>query len=313
MDNLTFRYSILLMEGLQATNQSKSLAFSLLLIAYIFIMVSNIGILIQISLEKSLHQPMHILFCNLPLNDVLGTAILLPYLMRNILTDPSERFISYVECVMQAYFGHVYGTTCHTILMIMAFDRYVAICNPLRYPTIMTNNMVVKLSAGAWGIALVLVGILISLSVRLSHCRSFIPNHFCDNASLFKLSCESTAINNVYGLTFTVVLLTTSLGSVALTYLRIAIVCFKSKNKATNSKAIKTCSTHLTVYVIMMVSGFVTIFLHRFPELSEQRKLSSIMFHVIPPCLNPIIYGLQAKEIRQGLFKIIYKSKVNTM
>uniref|UniRef100_A0A8C1UZ73 G-protein coupled receptors family 1 profile domain-containing protein n=1 Tax=Cyprinus carpio TaxID=7962 RepID=A0A8C1UZ73_CYPCA len=270
MDNLTFRYSILLMEGLQVTNQSKHLAFSLFLIAYMFIMVSNIGILIQISLEKSLHQPMHILFCNLPLNDVLGTAILLPYWMRNILTDPSERYITYVECVMQAYFGHVYGTT-------------------------------------------LLVGILISLSVRLSHCRSFIPNHFCDNASLFKLSCESTVINNVYGLSFTVVLLTNSLGSVALTYFRIAIVCFKSKNKTTNSKAIKTCSTHLTVYVIMMVSGFVTIFLHRFPELSEQRKLSSIMFHVIPPCLNPIIYGLQAKEIRQGLFKIIYKSKVNTM
>ncbi|XP_050956483.1 olfactory receptor 146-like [Labeo rohita] len=313
MDNLTFRYNKLLMEGLQVTQQSKHLAFILFLIAYIFIMVSNIGILIQISVEKGLHQPMHILFCNLPLNDVLGTTVLLPRLMRNIVTDPSEHYITYVECVMQAFLGHLYGTTSHTILMIMAFDRYVAICNPLRYPSIMSNNMVVKLSAGAWGVALMLVGILIGLSVRLSHCRSVIENPFCDNASLFKLSCENTLINNVYGLTFTVVLLTTSLASVVLTYLRIAMVCFKCKNKATNSKAIKTCSTHLAVYVIMMVSGFATIFLHRFPELSERRKLSSIMFHVVPPCLNPIIYGLQAKEIRQRLFKLIYKSKVNSM
>uniref|UniRef100_A0A671SVM3 Olfactory receptor 52N2-like n=1 Tax=Sinocyclocheilus anshuiensis TaxID=1608454 RepID=A0A671SVM3_9TELE len=239
MDNLTFRYSILLMEGLQVKQQS----------------------LHSISVEKSLHQPMHILFCNLPLNHVLGTTILLPHLMRNTLTDTSEHYITYVECVMQAFF--------------------------------------------------VLVGILIGLSVRLSHCRSFIENPFCDNASLFKLSCESTVINNVYGLTFTVVLLTSSLGSMVLTYLRIAMVCFKSKNKASNSKAIKTSRAHLAVYVIMMVSGFTTILLHRFPELSEHRKLSSIMFHVVPPCLNPIIYGLQAKEIRQKLFKLMYKSKVN--
>uniref|UniRef100_A0A672RQD7 Odorant receptor, family F, subfamily 115, member 10 n=1 Tax=Sinocyclocheilus grahami TaxID=75366 RepID=A0A672RQD7_SINGR len=163
------------------------------------------------------------------------------------------------------------------------------------HSTTMFNNMVVKLSAGAWGVALVLVGILIDLSVRLSHCRSFIENPFCDDASLFKLSCESTVINNVYGLTFTVVLLASSLGSMVLTYLRIAMVCFKSKNKATNSKAIKTSSAHLAVYVIMMVSGFTTIFLNCFPELSEHRKLSSIMFHVVPPCLNPIIYGLQNK------------------
>ncbi|XP_048022360.1 olfactory receptor 52D1-like [Megalobrama amblycephala] len=313
MDNLTFGYSILLMEGLQVTHLSTHIAFMLFLLAYIFIIVSNIGILIQISVEKRLHQPMHILFCNLPLNDLLGTTVLLPRLMSQILTDPSERYITYVECAMQAFLGHVYGTASHTILMIMAFDRYVAICNPLRYPTIMSNNMMVKLSAGAWGAAVALVGILIGLSVRLSHCRSVIQNLFCDNASLFKLSCENTMINNVYGLTFTVVLLTSSLGSVVFTYLRIVMVCFKSKNKATNSKAIKTCSAHLAVYIIMMVSGFTIIFLHRFPASSESRHLPSIMFHVIPPSLNPIIYGLQAKEIRQRLFKLFYKSKVNSM
>ncbi|NP_571818.1 odorant receptor 115-10 [Danio rerio] len=313
MDNQTFRSSTLLMEGLQVANQYRQLAFIFVLIAYIFIMIFNIGLLIQISSEKSLHQPMYILLCNLPLNDVFGTTLLLPRLLRNILLEPSERYITYVECVIQAFFGHLYGTTCHTILMIMAFDRYVAICNPLRYPAVMTSNMVVHLSAAAWGVAVVLVGILIGLTVRLSFCRSVIENPFCDNASLFKLSCESTAINNIYGLSFTVVLLTSSLGSIALTYLRIAIVCFKSKNKATNSKAIKTCSTHLAVYLIMMVSGLTTITLHRFPELSDSRKLSSIIKHIVPPCLNPIIYGLQVKEIRQRLFKLISKSKVNFM
>ncbi|XP_067279407.1 olfactory receptor 52D1-like [Pseudorasbora parva] len=311
MDNLTFRYSVLLAEGLQVTPESSYPAFILILMVYIFIMVSNIGMMIQITAEKRLHQPMYVLFCNLTLNDVMGTTALLPYLLRNVLTDPSERYITYVGCVIQAYIMHLNGTVSHTVIIIMAFDRYVAICNPLRYPTIMSNNMVVKLSAGAWGVAVVLVGILISLSVRLSHCRSVIQNPFCDNASIFKLSCENTVINNVYGLTFTVVLFASSTGSVALTYFKIAMICFKSKNKATNSKAIKTCSTHLTVYIIMMVTGFAGIFLHRFSVLAEIRKTSTLMFHVIPPVLNPIIYGLQAKEIRQRIFNL-FRNKVNT-
>ncbi|XP_067232071.1 olfactory receptor 10H1-like [Chanodichthys erythropterus] len=304
MDNLTFRYSVLLVEGLQISPQSSQLTFIFLLMAYVFVMVSNIGILIQISAEKSLHQPMYILFCHLPVSDIIGITVLIPRLLRDLMTDPSERYITYVECVFQAFFAHLYGTTSNTILMIMAFDRYVAICNPLRYPTIMSNKMIVKLSAGVWGAAVVPVSILIGLSVRLSHCRSFISNHFCDNASLFKLSCENTVINNVYGLTFTVVLLTSSLGCVLLTYLRIVMVCIKSKSKATNSKAIKTCSTHLTVYIIMQICGFVPIFLHRFPVYAETRKFGGVMFHVIPPGLNPIIYGLQSKEIRQRMLKI---------
>ncbi|XP_016116549.1 olfactory receptor 146-like [Sinocyclocheilus grahami] len=311
MDNLTFRYSVLLVEGLNVTPQSIFPAFILILILYIFIMLSNIGMMIQILVEKSLHQPMYILFCNLTLNDILGSTVLLPHLLRDILKDPSKRYITYVECVIQAYFTHLNGTASHTVIMTMAYDRYVAICNPLRYSTIMSNNMVVKLSAAAWGVAVVLVGIVIGLSVRLSHCRSVIQNHFCDNPSLFKLSCENTVINNVYGLTFTVVLFASSIGSVALTYLRIGMVCFKSKNKANNSKAIKTCSAHLTVYIIMFVSGCVAIFLHRFPVYGETRKLGSVMFHIIPPGLNPIIYGIQAKEIRQKMVKL-FRNKVNT-
>ncbi|CAF93775.1 unnamed protein product, partial [Tetraodon nigroviridis] len=107
----------------------------------------------------------------------------------------------------------------------MAFDRYVAICNPLRYAAIMSPRMVVKLTLFAWGSAFVLVGVLLGLTIRLNRCRTLIRNPFCDNASLFKLSCESVAINNIYGLTFSAVLLCSSIGSVVLTYTKITIVC----------------------------------------------------------------------------------------
>ncbi|XP_016132506.1 olfactory receptor 8G1-like [Sinocyclocheilus grahami] len=270
MDNLTFRHSILLLEGLKVSPQSSDPVFILLLLAYVFTMISNIGLIVLISTEKNLHHPMHFLFCNLPLNDILGTTVILPRLMQDILKETSERYITYAECVTQAYFVHVFIAACHYVLML-------------------------------------------GLTVRLSHCRSKIENPFCDNASLFKLSCESVVINNVYGIIYTVAVLCFSAVSIFLTYVKIAAVCKSSKNQALNSKAIKTCSTHLAVYLIMFFSGAIMTFLHRFPEYSDSRKLSSIMFHIVPPGLNPLVYGLQTKEIRQKMAKLWWRKKVNSL
>ncbi|XP_016134206.1 olfactory receptor 52L1-like [Sinocyclocheilus grahami] len=261
MDNLTFRHSILLVEGLKVTHQSSYPVFIVLFLAYIFTIVSNITLIFMISTEKNLHDPMHFLFCNLPINDVIGTTVILPRLMQDILREASERYITYMECVIQAYFVHVFTAACHYVLMI-------------------------------------------GLTLRLSHCRSTIENPFCDNASLFKLSCENVAINNAFGVIYSVIVACLSAVSIFITYVNIAVLCIRSKNKALNSKAIKTCSTHLAVYLIMFISGAIFIFLHRFPEYSESRKLGSIMFHIIPPGLNPLVYGLQTKEIRHKIVKV---------
>ncbi|KAF0022862.1 hypothetical protein F2P81_024843 [Scophthalmus maximus] len=302
MENITVNIDILKLEGLKVTPQSSIPAFILLLLIYVFIMVSNVGLVVLISMERSLHQPMYLLFCNMSINDVFGATVIIPRLLSDVFIPITDRYINYIDCVVQAFCAHVYAGTTHTVLMIMAFDRYVAICNPMRYATIMTNRMVVNLSLSAWGVAFLQVVILIGLSVRLSRCRWIVFNPFCDNASLFKLSCESVIINNIYGLTYTVILLSSSLGSVTLTYLRIAMVCLSSRNNVLNSRALQTCATHLSLYVIMFVSGAIIIFLHRFPDLSDYRKLASIMFHVVPPALNPIIYGLQIKIVRQKIF-----------
>ncbi|XP_036443336.1 olfactory receptor 146-like [Colossoma macropomum] len=310
MENRTDTNQILKIEGLRVTYQSAYPVFILLLLVYLFIMVSNIGLIALISVEKALHKPMYLFFCNLPLNDVLGTTVVVPALLKDIFREESDRYISYVACVIQAYGIHMFSTSAHTILMIMAFDRYVAICNPLRYNSIMTNKMVVKLTALAWVIAIVPVGIVLGLSIRLSHCSSTISNPFCDNASLFKLSCENLLVNQVVGLFTSVALWGTSMSCIALTYLKIAVVCVKSGNSALQSKAMKTCSTHLIVYLIILGCGMTAIILHRFPAYAELGKVASVLFYVIPCALNPIIYGLQTKEIRQWLQQIPWKRKV---
>ena len=309
MENYTLNSFTLQLEGLKVTEVSVYPVFFFFFLSYLVIILANVGIVVLVFIDRNLHQPMYLLFCNLPLNDIIGNSIMVPRLLSDILLTPSERLISYYECVVQAFSTHMFGTASHTVLMIMAFDRYVAICNPLRYAAIMTNKMVIKLTVSAWGVAFVLVGILLGLTIRLNRCRTMITNPFCDNASLFKLSCENVFINNIYGLTFTVVLFTSSIGTMVLTYTRITVVCLTSKNKSLNSKALKTCSTHLFVYLIMFLCGMLIILLHRFPQYSDYRKLSAILFHIIPGSLNPIIYGVQSKEVRKFLSKLFESKK----
>ncbi|KAK1875061.1 Olfactory receptor 2W1, partial [Dissostichus eleginoides] len=229
-------------------------------------------------------QPMYLLFCNMSINDVFGASTIIPRILSDVFIPMSQRFMSYNECVIQAFCAHFHAGIAHAVLIIMAVDRYMAICKPLHYAAIMTHRMVLGLSVWAWSISFLLVGILIGLS----------------------LSCENILINHVYGLGITVVILGSSLCSVMLTYLSIAMVCLRSKNKALNSKALQTCATHLAAYAILLFSGCIIIILHRFPHLSDHGKLASILLHVVPPAMNAIIYGLQIKAVREKII-IIFK------
>ncbi|XP_035636766.1 olfactory receptor 52E4-like [Oncorhynchus keta] len=302
-NNMSFPSHILQIQGFQFSQTFMYPFFFSMLFVYLSLLVSNIGVLVVIIKERNLHQPMYILFCNLSVNDLIGNTVLLPRLMADIVS--TERFITYSQCVAQAFFSHTFGSASHMILIIMAFDRYVAICYPLRYTSIMTTKTVVTLSVSAWGASLVLVSVLLGLTIRLSRCSSIIQNVYCDNASLFKLSCEDVSINNIYGLFFTVLLFTSSMGSIAVTYIRIAVICWTKKSKELNNRALQTCASHLVVYLIMLWSGFLTIILHRFPDYPYLRKLASVLFHVVPAHFNPIIYGLQTKSLRQKITQIL--------
>ncbi|XP_037402148.1 olfactory receptor 146-like [Pygocentrus nattereri] len=310
MENMTFNSPYLQLEGLVVPEQTLYPTFLFFLVFYLLIMVANIGIILLITIERSLHEPMYILFCNLPFNDAFGNSVIFPRLLGDLLRPKSQLYISYIDCVVQAFGFHLHIAASHTVLMVMAFDRYVAICNPLHYTTIMTTKMVVKLTASAWGIALLCVSILLALTIRLNRCGTIIESLFCDNASLFKLSCENPYINNIYGLIYTVAVLGSSMGCILLTYAKITAVCINSKNKTLNKKALKTCSTHLTVYLIMCMSGFIMIILHRFSGYAEYRKGAALLFHVGPGILNPLIYALQTTEIRHALLKILHSKRV---
>ncbi|KAK2882312.1 hypothetical protein Q8A73_022822 [Channa argus] len=229
MENYTYKSLILQLEGLTVTDTNKYPIFISLLLTYVFILIANVGIVVLIWTERSLHQPMYILFCNLSINDVMGNSLLVPRVLKDILLPPAERLIHYYECVVQAFTTHMFSTNAHT------------------------------------------------------------------------LSCEDVNINNVYGLTFTVVVVSSSIGSTILSYSKITAACLANKSKSMSSKALKTCSTHLSLYLTMLFSGLVFVILHRFPQYSEYRKISAILFNVVPASLNPVIYGVQSQEIQKAL------------
>ncbi|MBN3304100.1 O52A5 protein, partial [Amia calva] len=293
---------LLEIEGFDIPHQSIYPVFFLMLFVYLVILLTNVGVLVLIITERSLHQPMYILFCNLSANDLIGNTVLIPRLMSQLLS--SKRYITFVECVIQAFCSHTFGCASHLILTIMAFDRYVAISQPLRYYSIMNTRTVVKLSLCAWGVSLAMIIILIVLNLRLSRCRSVILNAFCDNASLFKLSCDDVTINNIYGLFVAIMMHIVSMGSITITYVHIFLICQMKKNKNLNSKALQTCATHLVVYLVMLLSGFLSFILHRFPVNPDIRKLAYILFYVLPANFNPIIYGLKTKDLRNKLVQI---------
>ncbi|XP_036393614.1 olfactory receptor 52Z1-like [Megalops cyprinoides] len=303
--------SVLRLQSFDLSPQVTYVAFVFAMLSYLSILFCNLVLLITITMNKSLHQPMYLLLFNLPINDLIGSSALLSQLIKEILLD--SRYIEVSNCIAQAFFIHIYAVGSLFILTFMSYDRYIAICNPLRYNTIMTNSLVVRMIVIGWLLDFFLIGALFALVLRWPRCRSLITQPYCDNPSLVNLVCADTTINNIYGLLLTASLQGLSVGMVLYTYLQILVACFKSKRSDTKSKALQTCATHLTVFLILEGLAFLTIISYRIKEISPHiRRLVGVSIMIFPPFLNPIIYGLKTKEIRQKIMLLFCQKVVKS-
>ncbi|XP_066556201.1 olfactory receptor 2B6-like [Amia ocellicauda] len=293
------------MKGVPIKHEAKYALFVLVLTIYLVILLANLIVLLVIAQEKSLHNPMYLLFCNLPVNDLLGNTALLPSVMEHILSYGIKRYLTLPVCFVQAFSLHVYGGASHTIIIITAVERYIAICNPLRYNSIMTLRKVAILSAFAWGLTLCFIAVLLPLTLRLSRCRAVIHNIVCDSSSLVLLSCDDIRMNNAYDLFITLILNGSSLAVVLFTYLQISLTCLKKKEKEVNGKALQTCSTHLVLYLIFLISSFSIIIMNQFHPSAEVQQTILIFFNAFAGIVNPIIYGLKAKELRNKILQML--------
>lgn len=284
--------------------ENVAVVFLFAALSYMVILFCNLTLIITIVLNKSLHQPMHLLLLNLPINDLIGSSALFPQMLREILAN--SRMIEFPACVTQAFFIHIYAAGATVILTAMAYDRYIAICHPLKYNTVMTPAYIMRTVTAVWLSSLILIGVLFILLLRLPRCRSRITQVYCDNPSLLSLVCASTAVNNIYGLLISAVSQTIAIGMILYTYLWILVTCFRSKRPDTKAKAMQTCATHLIVFLMLECLGLFTIISYRIRDISPQlRKLFGLSTLIFPPTLNPIIYGLKTKEIREKLLQFV--------
>lgn len=300
--------SILTLQGYNLPPDAVIPAFLFASLGYMIILFCNLLLIITIIRNKSLHQPMYLLLLNLPINDLIGTTALFPQIIKQILLD--VKTLPHSTCFTQAFFVHVYGTGAIFILTAMAYDRYIAICCPLKYNVIMTNSHLMKVITVMWLSNFTLISVLFYLLLRLPRCRSLMVNTYCDNPSLLTLVCADTSINNIYGLFTVAFTQVIANGTVLYTYLQILVACFRNKGSDTKNKALQTCATHLIVFLLLECLGLFTIISYRLRHIPlDLRRLIGVSTLIFPPILNPIIYGLKTKEIRERVIHM-FKSKI---
>ncbi|KAI4895438.1 hypothetical protein NFI96_027523 [Prochilodus magdalenae] len=241
---------------------------------------------------------MYILLCNLSLNDLIGISALVPRTLFDLMFEYG--LITFPACFLQAWCMHTYGSAAYLLLSVMAFDRYVAICHPLRYHSIMSRTTLICLIASSWITVYVLIVVLFALTLQYPVCRKQVLSYNCSNMTILKLTCATdTTVNNIYGLFITGFLNAVALSSIVFTYTRILITCCKTSDSESRSKAWHTCGTHLAVFVIYEISSNAIILAHRFPDTHPVfRKIIGLAYVIVPSCLNPVIYGLNTKNIK---------------
>ncbi|KAG7254292.1 hypothetical protein CRUP_007392, partial [Coryphaenoides rupestris] len=257
MENYYNITSFLTLQNLQLPVETAVATFLLATLSYLVILFCNLSLILTVVLNKTLHQPMYLLLINLPINDLLGSSAFYPQVIKELLLD--TRRMNYAACIAQAFCVHTYAVGAVLILTVMAYDRYVAICCPLKYNSIMTHSHIMKLIVTIWVFNFMLVSVLFILLLRLPRCRSLITHSYCDNPTLLRLVCADKSVNNIYGLFTVAIVQVISHAVIVYTYLRILLACFRGNRADARSKAMQTCATHLAVFLVMECMGLFTI------------------------------------------------------
>ncbi|KAG9264663.1 olfactory receptor 151-like [Astyanax mexicanus] len=287
-------------------------AFFIGVFMYVFSVLSNGTMLALIVTQRSLHKPMFYIFFSLPLTDLVGITCFLPRLLVDIITQTNN--IYYPTCVLQGFLIHLYGGSMCLNMMAMSFDRYIAICKPLRYNSIMSPLIVSCIIALVWGLDTVLIVVLFALQARLPRCKTFIANVYCSNNTLLKLACGGdSTVNNVYGLFITGFLQIGSVSVQLLSYVQILITCISRSQPDARIKAINTCLAQIITFFFYETVTAFTILSYRFENTASiaQKVCGMIMFTFLP-VVNPIIYGMKTRDIRNAFFVVLKKHKVTS-
>nr|XP_006136604.1 olfactory receptor 8U9-like [Pelodiscus sinensis] len=292
--------------GLTDRSELQVPLFVLFLLIYVITLVGNGGMILLITIDPRLHTPMYYFLRSLSVCDLCYSSVIAPNMLKNFLAE--RKSISYEACAVQMYFSVLLPDVECLLLAVMAYDRYVAICNPLHYMVTMSSQRCDQLVAGVWAVGLVDAFILTCSTFRLSFCHSNIIRHyFCEMPPLLALSCSDTRISDIVQLAsmcYTVIL---SVVIILLSYVYIFTTILRIRSAEGRYKAFSTCACHL---ITVGVFYFTILFMYFQPTYSpsaDTDKVSSVFYTLVIPMLNPLIYSLRNREVKDSLRKTMNK------
>ncbi|XP_008062838.1 putative olfactory receptor 52L2 [Carlito syrichta] len=274
-------------------------------ILYLLALVGNVTILIIICMDPSLHQPMYFFLAMLAAIDLVLATSTAPKALAVLLDNAHE--IGYTVCLIQMFFIHAFSSMESGVLVAMALDRYVAICYPLQHSTILHPGVI-----GRIGMTVFVRGILLLvpfpiLLQNLIFCQVMVIGHtYCEHMAVVKLSCSETTVNRTYGLAVALLVIGLDVMAIAISYAHILRAVLKVPGGEARLKAFSTCGSHVCVILVFYVPGLFSFLTHRFGHHVPHHVhvLLATLYLLVPPVLNPLVYGVKTQQIRQRVLRL---------
>ncbi|KAF7234599.1 hypothetical protein EYD10_18375, partial [Varanus komodoensis] len=300
-NNLT-RVAEFILQGFTDNPSTEVALFLLFLAIYVITVSGSLGLMVLIRMDSRLHKPMYFFLGHLAFTDLCYTSAIAPKMLANFLAE--KKAISYAGCVTQLWaFAAFLSTECF-LLAVMAFDRYMAICNPLLYSAVMSQKLCCCLVVGSYAAGVANSALQTVCVFRLSFCtRSIIKHFFCDIPKLLMLSCSETFLSESLSVFATGMVAMISLSAIIVSYFGIVLAILRIQSLKGRHKAFSTCASHLTSVTLLYGTGSV-MYLH--PDLKsglDKDMVISVFYTLVIPMLNPLIYSLRNKEVKEAIRK----------
>ncbi|XP_036916540.1 olfactory receptor 2F1-like [Sturnira hondurensis] len=305
-DNLTWVDEFVLL-GLSSNRQIEAGLFALFGAAYLLTLLGNGLILLLIQLDPRLHLPMYFFLYNLSVLALCCASCGVPQMLVHLVLE--NKTISFARCGTQLFLLLALGGTEFLLLATMAYDRYVAVCDPLHYVAAMSPRRCAVLAAVAWLVGIANSAVETAITLRLPTCGHHILNHVaCETLALVRLACVDVTLNQIIIMASGVVVLLVPFCLVSLSYAYIVAAILRIRSTGGRRKAFGTCASHLTVVSMSYGMALVTYMQPRSTSSAEQDKLVVVFYAVVTPMLNPLIYSLRNKEIKAALSRVLMQS-----
>ncbi|XP_063312540.1 olfactory receptor 6B1-like [Pelobates fuscus] len=281
--------------------------FLVFFFVYLLTVSSNITIIALVLVDKHLHSPMYFFISNLSFLEIGYISSTVPNLMVSLLTRNNS--ISFGGCIAQLYFFSCLGATENLLLALMAYDRYLAICSPLRYTLVMSSKMCIRLATVSWSGGFFIVTVPIVFIALLSFCGPNVVDHFlCEAAPLLQLSCSDTSTAKALLSASATTATLTSVLFTMFSYSCILFSIFRIPLTSGRKKALSTCASHFIVVTLFYTSVCV-MYMQPSGTHSSRNRIVAVFYGFVTPLLNPFIYSLRNKDIKHALIKILNRSK----